>query len=312
VQADDYCSGVSSAQTTFTVSPNAYPVTVSTSGLPSQYSPSIQIDGQAQGQLQGSKILNFPIGSSHTISVDQYVSGATGERYYCAQNTWSTSSSDTHTFDYSTQYQLTVATDPSGIAQVGNSGWFDAGSSAQTGSAPQTVPGTPGIQYIFSNWVVDGSPQSGTQISVSMNGPHSAVAKYTTQYQLTVNSPNGLGNPQGAGFYNAGSTAQFSVTSPVGFLTQQVFQQWQGDYTGISPQGSITMDSPKTVNAVWTTSNTNLYIVAAAVIALLLIGAGVATRRRGGKETPKQPTEPKPEEKEETEKKHGLHLGREK
>jgi hypothetical protein len=134
-----------------------------------------------------------------------------------------------------------------------------------------------------------------------MNGPHNAVAQYTTQYLLTVNSPGGMGNPQGGGYYNAGSTAQFSVTSPEGYVIQQVFVQWQGDYTGTSPQASITMNGPKTVTAVWTTSYTNAYVIGVAVIVIMIIAAVLAARRRRGrKETSKaQPSEEtkKPEEK---------------
>jgi hypothetical protein len=124
-----------------------------------------------------------------------------------------------------------------------------------------------------------------------MTGPHNATAQYTTQYLLTVNSPNGLGTPQGGGYYDAGSTAKFSVTSPEGYLIQQVFVQWQGDYTGTSPQASITMNGPKTVNAEWTTSYTNVYAAGAALIALVIIAAAVTMRRR---RRPRPETKPTP------------------
>ena len=55
------------------------------------------------------------------------------------------------------------------------------------------------------------------------------------------------------------------------------------------------MDSPKTVHAMWTTSYTNLYIPAGAVVALVVIAAILGMRRRGGSEVA---TEPKQEEKE--------------
>jgi len=130
-----------------------------------------------------------------------------------------------------------------------------------------------------------------------MNGPHTAVAKYSTQYLLTVNSPGGLGNPQGGGYYDAGSTAQFSVSSPVGVLVQQVFVRWTGDYSGTSPQGSVTMDGPKTVSATWTTSYTNVYVAGGAVVILLLVGAILAARRRGNKGATKEAKqEEKPKE----------------
>jgi hypothetical protein len=296
VKADDYCNSYNYASITFVVGPSTYAVSIQLSGVAQQYSANILVDGQHQGSVNGSETttLSFPIGTTHNVTIDQYVAGASGVRYYCAQNSLIVSSPGSYSFSYQTQYQLTISTGPPGIAQVGNGGWFNAGASAQTGQAPQLVPGSTGVQYVFINWVVDGAAQSGTQISVPMTGPHNATAEYKTQYLLTVKSPNGLGNPQGGGYYDAGSTAQFSVTSPEGYLIQQVFVQWQGDYTGTSPQGSITMNGPKTVNAVWTTSYTNVYLACGALIALLIIAAAFTMRRRRAPPPETKPT-PTPE-----------------
>ena len=282
VQADDFCAGTTSGQATFQVTPNTYDATISLSGIPANVSAGLEVDGQSQGTLQGSapKTLTFPIGSTHTVTVDQYVAGASGVRYYCAQNSWTASGTGNNAFTYQTQYQLSVSVNPAGVTQVSGGGWFNIGNSAQTSQAPQTVPGPTGVQYVFENWVVDGVTQTGNQITVPMNGPHTAVAQYNTQYLLTINSPNGLGNPQGEGYYDAGSTAEFSVTSPVGYLIQQAFVQWQGDFTGTSPQGSITMDGPKTINAVWATSYMNLYIAGGAGAALIVIAAAFGMHRR--------------------------------
>jgi len=299
VSADDYCNSYNTAAASYSVGPNTYSVSIQLSGVPQQYSATLQVDGQNQGTVPGSqlKTLSFPIGTTHTVTVGQYVSGDTGVQYYCAQNTMSVSSSGSFTFSYQTQYQLTVATDPANVTQVSGGGWFNAGSSAQTSPAPQTVSGSTGVQYVFQSWSVDGSPQSGSQITVTMNGPHTAVAKYSTQYLLTVNSPGGLGNPQGGVYYDAGSTAQFSVSSPVGILVQQVFVRWTGDYSGTSPQGSVTMDGPKTVSATWTTSYTNVYVAGGAVVILLLVGAILVARRRGNKGATKEAKqEEKPKE----------------
>ena len=167
-----------------------------------------------------------------------------------------------HTFTYQTQYQFSVSTDRQGAPTTGG-GWYNDGQSVQTNQATPSVAGPSGTQYAFKDWELDGAPQSSNQLTVTMNMPHTAVAKYSTEYQLVIDSPGGLGNPQGAGYYDAGSTATFSVTSPVGFLVQQVLVQWQGDYTGTNPQGAVMMDKPRTVHAVWTTSYTQAHIVGA-------------------------------------------------
>jgi hypothetical protein len=275
------CSEVSSAVAYFDVNPNTYDVSLSLSGVPTGISVTIQVDGQDQGTTQGSKVISFKVETSHTITVEQYVAGDAGVRYYCSQNSWSVSSADSHTFTYQTQYQFSVTTDPSGVTPTTGGGWYSDGTPVQTNQAPATVQGTSGTQYVFKDWELDGAAQSGNQLSVTMDKPHTAVAKYTTQYQLVIDSPGGIGDPQGAGYHDAGSTATFSVTSPVGFLVQQVFVRWEGDYTGSSPQGSVTMDGPKTVHAVWTTSYTQLYIAAGvAVIAVVAIIAAIYMTRR--------------------------------
>jgi hypothetical protein len=292
VAADDYCNSYSSASTTYSVGPNTYSVSMQLSGLPQQYSSNLQVDGQNQGTVSGSQTetLSFPVGTPHNITVDQFVTGGSGVRFYCAQNTVSVTSAGSLTFTYQTQYQLIVATNPANVTQVSGGGWFNAGGSAQTSQAPENITGPPGVQYAFQNWSIDGTPQTGIQVTVTMNGPHTAVATYTTQYLLTVNSPGGLGNPQGGGYYDAGSTAKFSVTSPVGYLIQQVFVQWQGDYTGTSAQGSITMDGPHVVNAVWSTSY--LPLIAVIIVAVAIVGGLLfwRSRHRPPPETKPTPT----------------------
>ena len=295
LQADDFCSGVSSAQTSFDVSPNTYDVSVSLNGVPTQYSAQLQVDGQPQGTIGGGEIksMSFKINTSHTVSVDQYVSGDAGVRFYCAQNTMSISSAGSLTFNYQTQFQFTVATNPTGVAQVSGGGWFPSGTTVQTSQAQQSVAGSAGTQFAFKGWQINGVAQSGNPVTLTIDKPYTAIAQYTTQYQLVVNSA--YGNPQGAGYYDSGSTAQFSVTTPVGFPIQQIFVQWQGDYNGTSPQGQITMDKPHVVQAVWSTSYLPLIVIV--VVAAAIVGGLLFWRsRRGGGPLETKPTPSPPGE----------------
>jgi hypothetical protein len=293
-QADDFCGFGSSAQASFTVAPNTYDVSLSLNGVPSQYSASVQVDGQPQGSIGGGQIekLTFTINTSHTITVDQYVTGGQGVRYYCAQNTLTITSTGSYTFSYQTQYQLTVQTDPSGVTPVTGGGWYAAGTTVQTNQVPQSVAGGSGTQYAFKGWLLNGQSSTGNPVSVTMSQPYTATAKYTTQYQLVVNSP--YGNPQGTGYYDSGSTAQFSVTTPTGFPIQQVFVQWQGDYTGTSPQGSIMMDKPHTVTAIWSTSY--IPLIAIIIVAAAVVGGLLFWRRRGKPPPDTKPTPTTPAE----------------
>jgi hypothetical protein len=298
-QADDFCAGFSSATAYFDVAPDTYDVSVTLSGVSPQVSSNLQVDNSNQGTIGGSEIktLSFKVDTTHTVAVDQYIQGDPGVKYFASQNTWTVGSAGSHTFDYQTEYLFTVKTDPDGVAQVTGDGWFNAGASVQTSQAPQTVQGSAGTQYLFKDWEVDGAPQSGNPLTITLDKPHIAVAIYVAQYNLIVDSPGGQGNPQGSGFYDAGSTAQFSVTSPVGFLVQQVFVKWDGDYTGTSPQGSVVMDKPKIVHAVWTTSYFQLEIVAVVIIAIIAVAALLLMRRRQtGPPQSVKPTPPMPSE----------------
>jgi len=79
---------------------------------------------------------------------------------------------------------------------------------------------------------------------------------YNQQYQLTVSTnPSSLSNSvTGAGQFSPGSSASFSANQNIIQVSQDtryVFSQWTGDYTGSGLSGSVTMDSAKTVTAVY-------------------------------------------------------------
>jgi hypothetical protein len=293
-QADDFCSGFSSASASFDVTPDTYDVSVSLDGVPAQYSAQLKVDNQPQGTIGGAEIkkLTFKIDTSHTVTVDQYVSGDAGVRYFAQQNTWQVSSAGSHTFSYVTQYLFTVVTDPDGITPVTGGDWFNAGTSVQTNQVPDTVAGSAGTRYAFKGWQVDGVAQSGNGISLTMDKPHKAVAKYETQYQLLIDSP--YGDAKGQGYYAAASSAAFSVTTPWGFPVQQIFVRWEGDYTGTQPQGSITMDKPHVIHAVWSTSY--IPLIAIVVAAAAVVGVFLFWRRRRGPAPETKPTPAAPGE----------------
>ena len=186
-QADDYCHGVSNAVASFQVVADTYSVSVSLSGVPTSVLVNLEIDGQNLGSMGGTvtRALNFTVGTQHTISVDQYVEGDTGVRYFVSQNSWSVGSAGSHTFSYVTQYYLMVGTNPDGLIQISGAGWYIAGSLIQEG-APQTINNPVGALYVFSHWEIDGVPQPGTPITITMDKPHTAIATYQPSVATTV------------------------------------------------------------------------------------------------------------------------------
>jgi PKD repeat protein len=76
-----------------------------------------------------------------------------------------------------------------------------------------------------------------------MTEPKTVTVVWTTQYYLTVTSA--YGNPQGAGWYNAGATASWSVTNP--HPVSDGVRRFTDDPTS----GEFVMDSPKSVTVSW-------------------------------------------------------------
>ena len=131
------------------------------------------------------------------------------------------------------------------------------------------------------------------------------TATFKTQYELKVVSD--LGDPQGSGWYDAGSIATFSVTSPqpetglFGSLGGKViFQRWTGCSTPNTAQhrtADIVMDSPKTVQAQWTTDNSVPYMILGGIglaLVVVIILALLLMRRKKAPAPSYAPAPPPP------------------
>ena len=162
----------------------------------------------------------FEAEESITASVTSPVSGPAGTRYVCTGLTGTgsvpTSGATTSvtftinvpssiTWDWKTQYLLTVRTDPTGLSpqptrsptgEAGTGGWwYDSTTSVQLTAQPVT-------NYDFLNWDVDTNPVSGNPITVPMDGPHTATAHYQRKeapppvggYALPINIDVGASN----------------------------------------------------------------------------------------------------------------------
>ena len=180
--------------------------------------------------------------------------------------------------NYELQCYLKVSVDPPGIVAAVRDGWYSSGESAAVAAVPQLVSGSQGVRYVFQHWTIDSVPVSGNSVEVVMDVPHTVVAHYKVQYLLTVSSEYGI--VQGGGWYDAGSSATFSVTTPVetSYGTRQIFERWTGDSQSSSPTAVVTMDSPRTVRAVWRTDSTVLYAtIALGIVGAFLLGIGLTT-----------------------------------
>ena len=117
------------------------------------------------------------------------------------------------------------------------------------------VSGISGQRFVWRSTSGIDDTQSGSFTMVT--APQALTGNYQEQYYLSVVSPNNWGNPQGYGWYNAGTTATFSVMTPVstGPGQQYVFTSWSGtgsgSYSGTNNPATVTMNGPITEIANW-------------------------------------------------------------
>lgn len=205
--------------------------------------------------------------SSHDFEAVSPVSGGNGIRYvFTSWDDGNTSASRTisqggvYTANYKTQYYLTIESaygDPEG------QGWYDAGSTVTISVASIEEATT---KHIFTGWSGDLTGTAPTT-TLTINSAMAVTANWRTEYLLTVESA--YGDPTGGGWYDSGSLATISVTSPEGVIIRQVFTGWSGDFSATTPSASVIMDEPKAVIASWRTDYAQLYMLIGGVVVLV-------------------------------------------
>jgi hypothetical protein len=147
-------------------------------------------------------------------------------------------------------YYLTVDTDPSGVTTIPGEGLYNESTSVLL-SAPTHVGIAPGSRYTFGFWEVDGVSQgSGVEsINVLMDANHTAIAFYTLEHYLTVQTdPISIAVIPGDGWYEESSSVPLNAPTVSGYT----FLHWDIDGT---PQAagdksiSVTMDGPHVATA---------------------------------------------------------------
>jgi len=218
-------------------------------------------------QLQ-SHTFSWAPGSTHTVTASDPVSADSGKRYRwmgwtngdglsgVGPGTYTVpASSQTVTVNYKTQYYLTV--NNGGHGTVGGADWYDAGTNAQATITPLTVPGSTGVQYVFTGWSGAASGTGSPSNNILMNDHETAIANWKTQYQVSFDvSPIGGGSitnpPSSPQWYDAGATGvSISATPSTGYT----FSSWASDTASITfadvgiPSTTATIGSPGTITA---------------------------------------------------------------
>jgi hypothetical protein len=128
---------------------------------------------------------------------------------------------------------------------------FDMGSVHTIVVAPQVYQEDNRTRYVFVAW---GDGNMFTSRAVSAFNDSIYIAEFRTEFYLDIGSQYGA--VTGLGWHVANSSTLFSLTPAVveyGNSTKHIFVSWTGDVSTKLASGNVTMDSPKSMEALWTT-----------------------------------------------------------
>lgn len=219
--------------------------------------------------------VNLDLGVMRTVSVDSIVEHPTepGIRFKAEidKRTVSESSPDA-VFPYYAEYYIDFKTDPSKVGQLSGSGWFREGY-VLGNVAPEEVTDSerPDIKYRFAYWVLpSGETTSSRQLSFRVSLPGTCTAKYDTYYKLTLASE--YGGTEGSSWYKSGTLAEWKIgTTEV--RMPGILGIFGGKLRAATPQGTVSMDEPKTIEVRWE-PDYNLPIILIPLTLVLLTGIG--------------------------------------
>src|SRR4051812_24945841 len=206
-------------------------------------------------------------------------SSTAGKRYTASANSGTLSAGDegtTKSSTYTTQWLLTLATNPGGIGTghitpnpTSASGYYNSGTSVQL--TADTAVSSGGSPYTFQNWTGDVAtpPNSSNPVSVTMGQARNVTANYSLDsFGLSVTkNGNGSGtvtsSPAGI---NCGATCSSSYTYGTS-VTLTATPATGSDFTGWSVSGCsgtgtcvVTVDAAKSVTATFTLQTETLTV----------------------------------------------------
>ena len=273
---------------------STYAVRVSATGLPSNVTSSVLVDGKPHGVVSpdSSQWIVFDKKTTHTVSVSELVATSESVRYKCAVNKIQASTDASYVFTYTAEYLVIFSTYPSNMFQTPATGWYGLGTvlvANRTGA--DFVNTAPGTRLSFEGWSENHIPACPCLRTIVVNMPMVIEGRYTTEYYLNVTSP--IGETQGSGWYRNGSIAHFSVEAPemvapgpLGqFFLKRSFVRWSGSDNLLEPTGetvgSIAMTIPANIRAVWQYDWVSMLVnpIALLIIAAILVATIIAYRR---------------------------------
>jgi hypothetical protein len=173
---------------------------------------------------------------------------------------------------WKTQFWVTV--DPGEGEINGTSQWVDEGSTYTITAKSPSMVLEKESRLVFVGW--SGSITSdNVTVEVIVTQPILLKANWKAQYYLSIVTQHS--KALGEGWYDRDSEASFSLESvkvASGLPgVDYVFDHWEGDFSGTYSKGTIKMDSPKILIAVWRKNYIALYVtgIVATMITALII-----------------------------------------
>jgi hypothetical protein len=170
---------------------------------------------------------------------------------------------------------------PYGTASGG--GWYTYGDTVNP-LAASDYNVSPFERYHLTGWAANGMLSDSRAFDVTKDMDLTAV--YSRQFLVTVSTP--VGRSSGSGWYGAGTQASLSVSPSTGKApgilgalgVRSSFSHWSGDYSGAGIDSTIVVDSPKTIQAVWSYDYVGL-LPLVGLIAVVTAVAATLSRRFG-------------------------------
>lgn len=182
------------------------------------------------------------------------------------------------------EYELLVDTD---YGHSIGAGWYQVGSFAVAAVNASVIGTAPGQRVVFAGWSGDAAGDSASGSSpIAMSAPKTAVAHWSTDYLLRVDSD--VGTIGGSGWYSSGDSVTLEAPAQLtsGGQTYQ-FAGWTGGVTSADRTVTVTVNGPTTVRATWASTGAlggvsmTTYGLIILVIAVALAVGFLAWRRRG-------------------------------